>query len=98
MDFKITIPKRNTDNRIRHYFYIKYGDSIYGLSRLRGTFDWRVVRENYCKHYILQFSFKNPWWKPKADFVSNGRCRLYGWLFFYVGWSVNKQDNNKEEI
>jgi hypothetical protein len=96
MKFKITIPKRNTDNKTRHYFYIKYGNSKYGLSRLRGTFNWQVIRENYYKHYIFQFSFKDPWWKPKVDFINNDSWRLYGWLFFYVGWSLNKQDDEGE--
>ena len=96
MKFKITIPKRDTNDRTRHYFYIECGDTIYSLSRLGGTLDWQVIRDNYYKHYILQFSFKNPWWKPKADFVNNDSWRLYGWLFFYIGWSLNKQDDEGE--
>jgi hypothetical protein len=90
MNFKITIPKRNTDNGIKHYFYVKYGDSTYSLARLRGTFDWRVARKNYCKHYMLQFSLKDPWWKPRAGIVNNGNLKLCGWLFFYVGWSIKQ--------
>lgn len=100
MKFKITVPIRNKNNKskTKNYFYIEYGDKTYALFRKRGTFDWIVDTGEYYKHYIIQFSFKNPWWKPRVEFINNDKFILYGWLFFYFGWSMTKQTDEGEWI
>ena len=39
------------------------------------------------KMYFLQFSTKDPWWTPKSKLIHD-TIKLYGWLFFYVGYAV----------
>lgn len=62
-----------------------YVGKKYRLTRKRGTFCLTNLIED--KLYFLQFSFKDPWLIPKSDFISKD-IKLYGWLFFYVGYKV----------
>lgn len=39
--------------------------------------------------YVFQFTFKEPWWIPKCDrnYGKRKDIVLYGWLFFYFGYT-----------
>lgn len=58
------------------------------FKRKRGTFMWWILNRNTNKidNAYIQFSLKDPWWIPKynPNFL-NGKCPLFGWLFFYFG-------------
>lgn len=38
--------------------------------------------------HFLQFSTKDPWLTPRSGLICNNTIKLYGWLFCYVGYSV----------
>ena len=57
----------------------------YRLTNKRGTFC--LTNLDSGKMYFLQFSTKDPWWIPKSELIHN-TIKLYGWLFFYVGYAV----------
>lgn len=57
-----------------------------------GTFGVTMARpkKQEILTYYVQFSFKNPWWLPKKDSnFADLNVVLYGWLFFYFGYSVS---------
>lgn len=61
---------------------------ILHFERQRGTFMWWILdkQTNEIDNVYIQFSLKNPLWLPKYDpMCCDGRCPLYGWLFFYFG-------------
>lgn len=39
--------------------------------------------------YLIQFSLKKPWIKPRKEMRYNNGSWLAGWLFFYVGKIVS---------
>ena len=57
----------------------------YRLTNKESTFCSTNTRAK--KMYFLQFSAKNPWWTPKSELIHD-TIKLYGWLFFYVGYAV----------
>lgn len=95
---KIFKPKIKKKIKSKYYFCIKKGNTLYALARLRGTLDWQVAKSNSIKHHIVQISFKDPWWKPRGEFINDDKWRIYGWLFFYVGWALKIEDENGEYV
>lgn len=56
------------------------------LTIVRGTFSFLSLKNGY--DYVIQFSLKDPWWKPKKNIhFCHNYYTLYGWLFFYFGKS-----------
>ena len=95
---KIFKPKIEKKTKLKCLLCIQKENTLYALSRLGGTLDWQVIKNDSIKHYALQISFKDPWWKPKGEFINDDKFRLYGWLFFYVGWALKVKDNNGEYV
>ena len=57
----------------------------YRLANKGSTFCLTNLRSN--KMYFLQCSIKDPWWTPKSELIHD-TVKVYGWLFFYVGYAV----------
>lgn len=56
------------------------------LTNIRGSFNFLSFKNGY--DYAIQFSLKDPWWKPHKDtHFCNNYYTLYGWFFFYFGKS-----------
>lgn len=58
----------------------------YILTNKRGTFC--LTNLDSRKMYFLQFSLKDPWLTPRSGLVCQNTIKMYGWLFFYVGYKV----------
>lgn len=59
------------------------------------TFGLIVQRVN--RMYVFQFTFKEPWWIPKRDRNYRGLGYvLYGWLFFYFGYTDFRMTDERE--
>lgn len=56
------------------------------LTNKRGTFC--LIKVKTEKMYFLQFTTKDMWLKPTAKLICQNTIKMYGWLFFYVGYKV----------
>lgn len=57
----------------------------YRLTNKGSTFCLTNLRSE--KMYFLQFSTKDPWLTPRSKLICD-TVKVYGWLFFYVGYAV----------
>lgn len=53
-----------------------------------------ISKAKNVKRYYIQFSLKDPWFKPKVDRKYLNQLTLYGWLFFYFGKHNRNGDFN----
>lgn len=56
------------------------------LTMLKSTFC--LINYKTEKKYFLQFSTKDMWLLPKSELMASNTIKLYGWLFFYIGYSL----------
>ena len=55
--------------------------------KYKNTYGLAFKFKNKSKMIIWQFSLKNMWLIPKVDKNYMNNSVLYGWLFFYIGYS-----------
>ncbi len=59
----------------------------YRLMKYKNTYGFLYELRNKKRMIIWQFSLKDMWLYPKIDTNYMGNSVLFGWLFFYIGYS-----------
>jgi hypothetical protein len=66
-----------------------------GFKRIGGTFAIMFYDKSklIVNSYFVQFSLKDIWKRPHKEERFNNGSYLYGWLFFYFGKIISREEN-----
>jgi len=65
-----------------------------GFKNLGGTYAlaFQAEGKSDINNFFVQFSFKKPWIYPHREERFNNGSYMYGWIFFYFGNIISKEN------